>query len=269
MGPKESNSEQKDRSFVVSLERGLRVIAAFGEESPLLTVSETACRAEISRAAARRFLRTLKQIGYVASDDDQRYYLKPSVMALGYSYLSSLRIDQIALPALTSMMEKIGTSCSMAVLSDAEIVYIARVDKQQPLRVSIRVGERLPAFSTALGRVLLSELTDAEVAAILKKTHFRKFTSDTIIDPARLLAIIKEVRRKGWASVVNQQIQGWASVAIPIRNAQRQIVAAINSSAQNQRSQSSLVDLSLPVLRSAAAEIEWALKSANTRLALP
>jgi IclR family pca regulon transcriptional regulator len=265
----ESNSHEKDRSFIGSLERGLRVIQAFGSENAVLSVSETASRAGISRAAARRFLRTLEHLGYMGCDDSQRYYLKPKVLSLGYTYLASLRLDQLALKPLTVVMEKSGMSCSMGVLSNTEVVYIARVEKPKPLHISIRVGERLPAFSTALGRVLLSGRTENEVRKLLAKTELRKFTDDTIIDAESLINIINDIRRQDWAYVVNQQMPGWTSVAVPVRNAQREIVAAINASAQYQPSPNALVDLTLPLLRAAAAEIEWAIKSTHTALAYP
>jgi len=94
---KRSNRGDKDRSFVASLERGLRVIKAFGETQPFFSVSEMASCVGISRAAARRFLKTFEQLGYVGCDSDQRYYLKPAVLSLGYSYLSSLKLDQVVL----------------------------------------------------------------------------------------------------------------------------------------------------------------------------
>jgi IclR family pca regulon transcriptional regulator len=260
---------ERDRSFVASLERGLRVITAFDWESPVLSVSATAKRANMSRAAARRFLITLEQIGLVGSDDRQHYHLTPKVLSLGYSYLSSLRLDQHTIPALTKVMHKIGASCSMAVLSDTEIVYVVRVDKPTSFHISIRVGERLPAYSTALGRVLLAGRPDAEVSSIIDRSDRRKATEDTVIDPTRLIEVIRQIREQGWACVVNQQLQGWTSVAVPVCNSKGQTVAAINASAINQSSQATFIEATLPPLREAAAEIEWAIKSTDAVLAIP
>ena len=200
-------------------------------------------------------------------DGAGRYFLKPTVLSLGYSYLDSSRLDDIALGPLSRVKEKSGTSCSMGVLSGTEVVYIVRIEQTAPLRVAIRVGERLPAYSTALGRVLLAGRSDKEVRSILARTKRRKFTDDTIVDIPRLIAIVDEVRKLDWAHVVNQQIPGWTSVAVPVRNAQGQMVAAINASALNQDSPDAFIEFNLPLLRAAAAEIEWAIKSTSTALA--
>lgn len=266
MAKTESNRDD-GRSFVNSLDRGLRVISAFGVGSPLLSVTEAANRAGISRAAARRFLLTLEQLGYVGSDEHQRYFLKSKALSLGYAYLSSLRLDEIAFPALRAVAERADASTSMAVLSGSDVVYIVRAERPRPLQPSIRVGERLPAFSTALGRVLLSGLPEQVVKSLLATSKRQKFTEDTVIHVPKLLEIVALAHRQGWCAVTNQQLQGWTSVAVPIRNAKNEIVAAINASAHHIRQPEVFVEHVLPLLRQAGSEIEWAIKSTTTPLA--
>jgi IclR family pca regulon transcriptional regulator len=251
---------EKDRSFVSSLDRGLRVIAAFDGDHPVLSVSQAAKRADISRAAARRFLITLAQLGYVREDDRQNYHLTARVLGLGYSYMSSLRLEQHAGPALEKVMAATGRSCSMAVLDGSDIVYVMRVDKPQTLHLSIRVGERLPALSTALGRVLLANRTDQEIHEAISSANLKKATPETVVNKSELHKILMQVREQDYACVINQQLQGWASVSVPIRNNKRAVVAAINASALNHPNVPQFTKDMLPKLREAAAEIEMALK---------
>jgi IclR family pca regulon transcriptional regulator len=258
-----TESSDPDRSFVASLDRGLRVIAAFDSEHPVLTVTQAAGRAGISRAAARRFLLTLQHTGFVATDDGQRYNLTPKVLSLGYAYLSSLRLEQHAIPALKKVMHEIGCSCSMAVLSDTHIVYIVRVDKPASLHMSIRIGERLPAFSTALGRILLSGRSDQDILDILKRSIRQKSTPETVIDIDLLVEIIRSARDAGWSSVINQQMPGWTSLAVPVRNAEGRIVAAINASTLGPEADADFFARALPLLQAAASEIEWAIRSGD------
>jgi IclR family transcriptional regulator, pca regulon regulatory protein len=152
----------------------------------------------------------------------------------------------------------------MAVLDGPEIVYLARVAKHQPLNIAIRIGDRLPAHSTALGRILLAGKSKREVRAILARSQIRRFTDATIIDPLQLVAIVEQARRQGWTFVIGEQLPGLASVAVPIRNIEHRTVAALNASAQHLSSAANLVDSALPLLRTAAAQIEFAISRVHS-----
>src|SRR6476661_9084878 len=147
--------------FVQSLERGLAVIRAFGAQRPALTLSEVARQTGVSRAAARRFLHTLVELGYVATDG-REFSLRPAVLDLGYAYLSSLSLPEIALPHLEILSEQTGESSSVAVLDGPDIVYVARVATHRIMSAAIRVGTRFPAYATSMGRALLAH-ADPEV----------------------------------------------------------------------------------------------------------
>src|SRR6185437_7301894 len=125
LGPQTPLNEDAP-DFVTSLARGLYVIRSFGKDSPTLTLAEVAERSDLTRPTARRFLLTLETLGYVRGDG-KRFWLAPRVLDLGYAYLSSLRIADIAQPSMQSVVDTLNESCSMSVLDGNDILYIARI----------------------------------------------------------------------------------------------------------------------------------------------
>jgi IclR family pca regulon transcriptional regulator len=169
--------------FVQSLARGLSVVRAFDRDHPRLTLSQVAVRSGLTRAVARRNLLTLRHLGYVGADG-RDFYLRPRVLELGYSYLSSLGLGEIALQAMEELSHRVGESCSMAVLDDADIVYVARVPVRRVMSIALGVGARLPAFATSMGRVMLAGLGDAELDAWIAANRMRAITPHTLHKPA-------------------------------------------------------------------------------------
>ncbi len=167
---------ERGEHFVQSLERGLAVIKAFGSEDPELTLSDVARRTGLTRAAARRFLLTLADLGYVRSDG-KHFALTPRVLELGYAYLSSLSLPEIAEPHLERLAAEVRESSSVSVLDGDEIVYVGRVPTSRIMRVSINVGTRFPAYATSMGRVLLAALAPEALDAYLARAEIRPLTS--------------------------------------------------------------------------------------------
>src|SRR3954469_16536154 len=143
------------RDYVQSLERGLAIIKAFGPDHATLTLGEAAAMTGLNRAAARRFLLTLVKLGYVGTDK-KTFWLRSRILELGYSYLSSQPWWQVAQPVLEEAARATQETCNIAILSDAEIVYVSRVAAKRIISTNLSVGSRLPAHVTALGRVLLA-----------------------------------------------------------------------------------------------------------------
>jgi IclR family pca regulon transcriptional regulator len=252
--------------FATSLDRGLRVIRAFNQETPFMTVAEVARRTQMSRAAARRFLMTLQKLGYAGCDRNQRYFLRPTILALGYSYLSSLNLQDSVQSVLHDVATRIGGACSMAILDDLDIIYVARASTYQPLRVSVRVGDRLPAHVSSLGRILLGRLSDAGIDDHISRIELRQFTEHSTASPQRLKQMIIEARKAGWISANSERIVGLLSLAAPIRNRAGRIVAALSVSVQNRYTPASLVEVGLPVLQAAASEVEHVIQTRETPL---
>src|SRR5689334_25105862 len=167
------------------LERGLAVIQAFSHEAPAMTLSEVARRTDISRATARRILLTLEALGFVRCDG-RDFSLSPRVLSLGWSYLSSLSLWEVAQPFMEDLSAEMQETCSACTLDLPDIVFVARVPSRRILMMSLGVGSRLPAYATAMGRVLLAGLPDEQVAEHLAQNELEALTNGTTTGRARL-----------------------------------------------------------------------------------
>ncbi|WP_285750729.1 IclR family transcriptional regulator C-terminal domain-containing protein [Lentzea sp. NBRC 105346] len=247
--------------FVQSLDRGLAVIKAFSAEHPALTLSDVARITGLTRAAARRFLHTLVELGYVRFDG-KLFSLRPRVLELGYAYLSSLSLPEVAQPHMEKLVASVQESCSMSVLDGEDVVYVARVPTKRIMTVSINVGTRFPAYATAMGRVLLAAQPAAWLSSYLSSVRLRPLTRNTIIDPVVLGETLSQVRAQGWALVDQELEEGLRSVAVPIRSSAGEVVAALNVSAHaNRGNATTVVEDLLPELRDTARLIEEDLRS--------
>ncbi|TYB59887.1 helix-turn-helix domain-containing protein [Nonomuraea sp. PA05] len=246
---------------VQSLARGLAVIRAFSAAEPELTLSQVARATGLSRAAARRFLITLTDLGYVRADG-RLFALTPRVLELGYAYLSSLSLPEVADPHLERLAAEVRESASVAVLDGEDVVYVARVATARIMRVSISIGTRFPAYCTSMGRVLLAALPGEELESYLSRVCPRRLTSRTIVLPAALRAELDGVRERGWAMVDQELEEGLRSIAAPIRDRTGRTVAAVNVSTHATRTslQAAERDL-LPPLLATAGRIEADLAS--------
>jgi IclR family pca regulon transcriptional regulator len=254
---------ERGEHFVQSLERGLAVIRAFGAEEPVLTLSDVARRAGLTRAAARRFLLTLADLGYVRSDG-RRFALTPRVLELGYAYLSSLSLPEIAEPHLERLAAEVRESSSVSVLDGDDIVYVGRVPTRRIMRVAINVGTRFPAYATSMGRVLLAGLDPPELDAYLARAAIRPLTPNAIATTHELRAELERVARRGWALVDQELEEGLRSIAVPIRDAGGRVVAAVNVSAHASRTSRDMVrSVLLPPLLETARRIEADLRDVS------
>jgi len=249
--------------YVQSLERGLAVIRAFGADTPSLTLSEVARATGLTRAATRRFLLTLGDLGYVRNED-RRFALTPRVLELGYAFLSSLSLTDVAEPHLERLVAEVHESSSVSVLDGDDIVYVARVPTSRIMRVSINVGTRFPAYATSMGRVLLAGLEPEALDAFLARVELLRLSTRTITSELKLRGELSRVRRQGWAIVDQELEEGLRSVAAPIRDRGGRVVAAVNLSAHASRTSLDAVEGTLlPPLLATAERIEADLRVAS------
>jgi IclR family pca regulon transcriptional regulator len=241
-----------EREHVRSLDRGLAVIRAFDGEHPRQSLSDVARRTGLTRAAARRFLLTLTGLGYVRTDG-KLFALTPRVLELGYAYLSSLSLPEIAAPHLEALVREVQESASVSVLDGADVVYVARVPTSRIMTVAITIGTRLPAFATSMGRVLLAALAPDEREHVLAARPAQPLTERTITDPVALARELDAVRDAGYC-VVDQELElGLRSISVPVRDGTGDVVAAANVSTR--AGSRDVVRDVLPALRACAAAI--------------
>ncbi|MDW8806977.1 IclR family transcriptional regulator C-terminal domain-containing protein [Streptomyces scabiei] len=250
--------------FVRSFERGLAVVRAFDAEHPALTLSEVARTCELTRAAARRFLLTLVDLGYVHTDG-RLFRLTPRVLELGYAYLSGVTLPDLAVPHLERLVAQVGESSSLCVLDGDDIVYVARVGARRIMTATITVGTRFPAHVTSVGRVVLAHLPDEEIDARLARADLVPLTRRTLTSADRLRTELRRVRRQGYAVVDQELEEGLRSVAAPVRDRHGEVVAGVNIPVHAGRTSAESVrrDL-LPHLLATVARIEADLRATET-----
>lgn len=219
----------ESESFVRTFARGLKVIEVMGQSTARQTIAEVAEGAGLARTVARRFLMTLNELGFVASDG-KHYWLTPKVLRLGLSYLYTLPYWRHAQVALEELGARIGQSCAISVLDGEDIVYVQRLHTRRILPMSPSLGSRLPAHAVSMGRVLLSGLAEPELDSYLAQAVFKKLTSRTVIDPARLRLEIDRVREQGFAWIDGELDEAICGLAVPVRDGEGTITAAINVS---------------------------------------
>ncbi len=253
-----TESDNNGTDFVQSLARGLAVITAFSEESPTMTLTEVAEKTGLTRATARRFLLTLESLGYVRAQG-KGFSLTPLVMNLGYSYLASQGLSQIIAPHLADLSAQVHESASAAILDGGDIVYIARAAGRKIMQVQITLGTRFPAYATSMGRVLLADLNAADSTDILEGSAPRALTAKTITDVRELAKEIGRVREQGYAFVDQELEVGLRSLAVPVRDRNGRVLAAINVSTTASTPAQEALGALLEPLRACAELIEAGL----------
>jgi IclR family pca regulon transcriptional regulator len=242
-----------DPDFMVSLARGIAVIRAFDEAHLRLTVAEASARSGIPRAAVRRCLYTLQSLGYVGAEGSQ-YFLKPSIVSLGHVYLTNTPLAAIAQPLLDRIGRETGEGCSIAVLEEVEVLYIANSSKTPLISVNISVGHRLPAYCTANGRVLLAALPEAELQRRLGMMKITPLTEKTVRTKRQLAERVAQAGQDGFAIVDQEYVLSVRSIAVPVTRG-GQVSASLSISVlADHFSVAQLQTRLLPALQRAAAE---------------
>jgi IclR family pca regulon transcriptional regulator len=236
------------------------VLRAFDADHRELGLSEVARIAGLTRAAARRFLLTLVSLGYM-NQSDGRFSLSPRVLELGYAYLSSLTLPEVAQPHMETLVASVNESSSISVLDGTEIVYVARVPTRRIMSITLSVGTRLPAYCTSMGRVLLAALPVEVLEGRLAQIEMRPLSAHTITDVDVLRTVLERVRIQGWAAVDQELEEGLRSIAVPICDSSGTALAALNISVHATRGSMAMMrrDL-LPLAKEAARAIEQDLR---------
>ena len=248
---------QGDPNFMTSLARGLIVIQAFTQQTPMMTISQLSVRTGLSRAAVRRCLYTLTKLGFAGAEDGQRYALRPRMLSLSHTYTTSSALSTAAQPILERMSTTFKESFSVATLDGDEIVYIARtVVPSRVMAVDLHIGSRLPAYCTSMGRVLLAYLPPEQLEQYLARAELTPHTTRTVTSAEKLRLALRTVRRLGYALVDQELEVGLRSLAVPVYAPNGRVVATVNLSGNAPRMP--VFDMQshfLAPLRNAASEL--------------
>jgi DNA-binding IclR family transcriptional regulator len=230
--PTDAESRPDERYLVPALIRGLKILSTLSNENTKLTLSEVAASLGTTRSSAYRLLYTLEHLSFVEYDARSKSYtLGPQVLALGYGFLASRDIIDVAMPHLIRLRDRTGWSAHLGELHGREVVYIARVATRRTIASTIHVGTRLPAHATTMGRILLSGLSDQEIRELYHQDLTKPFSLSPFSSIAELL-VQAAIDRAESVVVQNSGYEpGVASVAAPIRDVSERVVGAINISA--------------------------------------
>jgi IclR family pca regulon transcriptional regulator len=252
--------------FIEAIARGLDVIRVFGPGQPVMSLAAVATASDLPRPTARRILLTLEQLGYVRQVGGPHggaggFELTPRVLDLGMSYVLSRGLWEIAGRHMEELVARTHESSSIAQLDGSDIVYVARVAVPKIVALRVTIGTRFPALQTSLGKVLLAALTDQEVTDVLAEPSRSGITARWQPDAAERAVALREVRARGWALTDGELAPAIRSVAVPLRDGDGKVIAALNVNAH--AAETSLEKLTgeyLPPLLATAGAIsaDWA-----------
>lgn len=240
--------------YVKSAEKTLSVLLAFTSDDPRLTVTQVAESTSLTRAAARRFLLTLVDLGYLSSDGTQ-FSLTPRVLDIGAGFLAGLDLPKVAQPHLNRLANDLDESATLSILDEDDIVYIARATAPRLHTVTVNLGNRLPAWATSMGRILVSELPSTDRQAFLDRTEISTFTDRTVSSREELGRELERIREQGWCLVSQELDEGLRGLAVPVRRGDTTL-AALNVSLHTSHLRGlSIEDDVVPRLQAVAASI--------------
>ena len=248
--------ESSKKDFVEALARGLEVIRSFDRLHLKQTISQISERTLLARPTVLRLLITLEELGYVRSQDNH-YSLTPKVVDLGMAYISSLGLYGVAKPHMENLSKEVDQTVSLAELDGSDIVYTGRVEVPKIVSVSMTVGSRLPSASTALGRVLLAAVPDAELHNVLSTPSLSMFIPRTRFTAEQIRPRLHTVREQGWAESDEDLQYGVQAIAAPLHDEDGRVVAAIGLGTHTSEIGKEIVrERYLPLLLETARSIE-------------
>lgn len=218
------------RVLVPGLERGLNILRLFKRERTSISPPEMARELGIPRSTVHRLVQTLEELGYLRrTETGGAYALGPAVLTIGFEYLGSLDIVQLSSPVLARLRDETNCSTHLAIRNSTDIVYLARHASRAAITSNVSVGSALPAHATVIGRVILADLSEAELAALYRGKRLEAYTEQTPTSLAALTKLLADDRERGYAISTSFYERGVTSVAAPIRDRSGRVIASINA----------------------------------------
>ncbi|MFH1032992.1 MAG: IclR family transcriptional regulator C-terminal domain-containing protein [Pseudomonadota bacterium] len=219
---------RKQVHFIQSLSRGLLILQSFSSERPTLTLTELAEITGLNRTAVQRFTDTLQGLGFIGRNRHKEFFLGAKVLSLGFAYLNSSQLRKLAASYINEVADRLGCTMNMEILDDLEAVFLHRREVRRYLKFDLHPGSKLPAHLTAAGKVLLASLEDDELRARIARMDRQPVTRETLVDPEEIFQDLLAARARGMATCARQLSLDLYTLAVPLLNAQPQVVAAVN-----------------------------------------
>ena len=219
-----------DRQFLQSLSRGLTVLEGFTPERPRLTLTEMAQVTGLNLAFLQRCTHTLVTLGYLRKDDRKQYSLGPRVLSLGYSCLQGSELRRMAESQLRAFSQRIGYTVNLGVLDGSDVLVLFRHELQRFFKIDVQPGSKLPCYCTAMGKLLIAALDNESRDQALAGVKLQRLTPQTITRRSELFKALAKIRKDGFAESDREATPALYSIAVPLLNYDRRVVAAINVS---------------------------------------
>jgi DNA-binding IclR family transcriptional regulator len=250
----EDSGAAGDRYIVPALERGLRLLGEFTRDTRTISAPEFARRLDVPRSTVFRLLSTLESLGFVERTGND-YRLGVAVLRLGFEYLSSLELTELGQPVLQRLCDETRYPCNLVVRDGRSIVYVAKVTPPTPFSSAVRVGTRLPAHATVLGRIVLEDLTLAELRALYPEEHLEEFSHSTPKTVLELFNMVEVDRQRGYVLGEGFFESSISSIAAPVRGEDGHIVAALGATIPSGHIAEERIDALVQRVRVAADEL--------------
>jgi IclR family transcriptional regulator, pca regulon regulatory protein len=227
----------REPRYSQSLERGLAILGCFTPERPILGIADIADDLGMSRSTTHRYVITLVALGYLEQGASRKYRLGLRVTDLGMSALNSTGLREHSRPYLEELRQRTSYTVNLAVLDGPEILYVDRARSfrrgQSKIDFGLAPGSRLPAYCTAMGKLLLAYLPEHEQRNLLAEMKLSKRGPNTITSKKSLRDELEHVREESFAVNDQELASGLHSISAPVRSESREVVAAVNMAAHS------------------------------------
>ncbi len=248
--------DASDKYIVPALERGLKLLGEFGGQTRTLNAPELARRMSLPRSTVFRLLATLESLGFIErTDGGSDYRLGMAVLRMGFEFLSSLDLTELGQPMIERLCNDIKHPCNIVIRDGRSTVYVARVMPPMPFTTGVRVGTRLPAHATVLGRILLQDLALAELRKLYPEDKLEVFSSSTPKSVLELFDMVEVDRERGYVLGEGFFEASISTIAAPVRDHTGHVVAALGTTIASPNIQASRLDDLVQKVRACADEL--------------
>ena len=244
---------------VKSSDRTLAILELLTEHAAGLTLTEIQQKLELPKSSTYTLLTTMTARGFLEQDASRRYRVGIRLWQAGKAYVAAADLEATAVPYMEAVRDALNETVQLATLDGTDNVYVGKVDSRQQLRLESRVGVRLPAYATGIGKALLTMLDDDEIKARFADVHFVRYTPQTITSVSRLLATVRDARARGHAEDHGEYTPGVFCIAMPIHNDGAARLTAMSVSIPEARKTPSLIKRTIEGLRSATEQLSLRL----------
>ncbi len=226
-----SNKSPITDGVINSVIRALAILDLLGQSGTELGITEISRELSLHKSTVFRLLSTLVTAGYVQQNPKtEKYYLGIHLAQLGMTVLNNIDLRKVAKPFLKELMNVCNEAIHLGILDQDEVIYIDKIDMDRPLTMGSHIGGKSPGYCTGLGKVLLAYLSEDSLKKLISKGKFHRFTSNTITDPTSLMEHLVRIRDQGYAIDDEEHELGIRCVAVPVRDHQGSVIAALSVS---------------------------------------